>query len=127
MKQLPLTVLAYDGPIARAYLCGMRRAGLKPNKPILLLLRRSGARAARHRGWIASALLMQRVRARQDAAHNFLPRDLMRRDPALVRAVSAALADIGPDAESLIADMYRGSTYEAHARERDRATPRNGE
>ena len=37
MKDLPITVLVHDGPIARAYLAALRASGLRPERILLLV------------------------------------------------------------------------------------------
>ena len=36
-RQIPLTVLAWEGPQARAYLARMKRAGMSPERIILMI------------------------------------------------------------------------------------------
>jgi SAM-dependent methyltransferase len=110
-RTLPLTVLAWEGPQARAYLVRMRRAGLQPER-VILMVRDAGAEK---RGKPAGRPSGRAERA-QDRSHNFHPYAIRKDSPQLVDAISAAMAAVVDDPSALYSEMFDGFDY------RDRAT-----
>lgn len=110
-RELPLTVLAWEGPQARAYLVRMQRAGLRPRRIIVLVRDRFGSRVP---GAHAGPAL--RVGARlQDRSHNFHPYRIRKRSPELVHAISRALAPVTTEPERVIDAMFRRFSYQQYA------------
>jgi SAM-dependent methyltransferase len=114
MRVLPLTVLAWEGPQARAYLVRMARAGLRPERILLLVSEPSRAGKglpSRPHG----RLMLQFAERLQDAAHNYHPYRLAQQRPELVRAIAGALAPVVPDPLPLLREMYEGFSFDRYA------------
>src|SRR5262249_18298955 len=113
-RQLPLTVLAWEGPQVRAYLVRMARAGLRPERILLLVSELSRAKRglpARPHG----ALRLQFAERVQDASHNYHPYRLRQPHPEPVRAIATALEPVVREPQQLLAEMYEGFSYERYA------------
>jgi SAM-dependent methyltransferase len=111
-RSLPLTVLAWEGPQARAYLVRMRRAGLRPDR-VMLIVRDP---AAEKRGRPAARPSRRAERA-QDRSHNFHPYAIRKRSPELVAAIGDAMAALVEDPMGFYAEMYDGFSYADYASE----------
>jgi SAM-dependent methyltransferase len=110
-RELPLTVLAWEGPQARAYLVRMRRAGMRPRRIVRLVRDRFGPR-----GPVAQNPAVLAVGARlQDRSHNHHPYRIRRDRPELVGAVATAMATAVPDAAPIIDEMFDGFDYGGYA------------
>ena len=109
-RTLPLTVLAWEGPQARAYLVRMRRAGLQPER-VILMVRDAGAEK---RGKAAGRPSGRAERA-QDRSHNFHPYAIRKDSPQLVEAIGAAMAAVVDDPLGFYAEMFDGFEYRDHA------------
>ena len=109
---LPLTVLAWEGPQARAYLVRLRRAGLQPDRVILMVR----DPAAEKRGRPAS-LPSGRAERAQDRSHNFHPYAIRKSSPELVAAIGDAMAAIVDDPMGFYAEMYDDFSYGDYASE----------
>jgi len=82
MTTLPLTVLVYEGPIARAYLAVLRYAGYRPERIIALPRRR---KTARQKTWLPRLLVdAHRLRRAVDQGLHW-PRWLRRYESDLYR------------------------------------------
>jgi SAM-dependent methyltransferase len=99
---LPLTVLAWEGPMARAYLARMARAGLRPERILLMVKPPSPMRLGR---WL------------QERSHLHHPLRLRKQHPELVKAITDAMAPDVEDAAALLNKMYDGFAYEHYADE----------
>ncbi|MEP6624311.1 MAG: methyltransferase domain-containing protein, partial [Acidimicrobiia bacterium] len=111
MRTIPVTVLAWEGPQARAYLVRMRRAGILP-KRILLMVRDSKSEAAgkpAHLGGFS----MRRAEKAQDRSHNFHPYAIRKQHPELVGAIADAMNSVVADAADVYAQMYDDFSYDA--------------
>jgi SAM-dependent methyltransferase len=108
-RTLPLTVLVWEGPQARAYLVRMRRAGLTPER-ILLMVRdpKSDGEARGHYS-------IRRAAKAQDRAHNFHPYAIRKSSPELVDAIAAAVSTVVDDAAGMYAQMYDNFSYDDFA------------
>src|SRR3954470_14859923 len=97
-RELPLTVLAWEGPQARAYLVRMRRAGVRPRRIVRLVRDRFGPRGA-----VAQNPAVLRVGARlQDRSHNHHPYRIRRDRPELIAGITAAMSAAVPGAAAII-------------------------
>ena len=113
-RVLPLTVLAWEGPQARAYLVRLRRAGLRPERIILLVEDPIRARA----GWspgLHNPVFARWAERRQDRTRNFHPYAIRKDHPALVAAIGRAMADVVDDPVGQYHEMYGGFSYDDHA------------
>jgi len=111
-RSLPLTVLAWEGPQARAYLVRMRRAGLRPDRVMLIVRDPS----AENRGRPAARPTRRAERA-QDRSHNFHPYAIRKRSPELVAAIGDAMQVFVEDPLGFYAEMYDGFSYADYASE----------
>jgi SAM-dependent methyltransferase len=113
MRDIPCTLLAWEGPQARAYLVRMRRAGLRPSR-IMLMVRDP---KAEKRGKPASlgALSMGRAEKAQDRAHNFHPYAIRKERPGLVAAIAEAMAPVVENPARFYDEMFDGFRYDDFA------------
>ena len=115
MKTLPLTVLAHEGPQVRAYLAMMRRAGLKPDR-ILLMVQTHHRASKRPVGqWLPGKLRTWYAERVQEYAENYWPRRIKASYPYLVEAMARELTRICEDPASLLAEMRGRFRYERYA------------
>lgn len=112
-RTIPVTVLAWEGPQARAYLVRMARAGLRPERIVVMVRDAVAERLADLPGAVDVA---RRYGARaQDRSHNHHPYRIRREHPALVRAVTAAVEPLVPGAPAIVDAMFSGFRWEAYA------------
>jgi SAM-dependent methyltransferase len=111
-RSLPITVLAWEGPQARAYLVRMRRAGLRPER-VMLIVRDPGAEK---RGRPAARPTGRAERA-QDRSHNFHPYAIRKRSPELVAAIGDAMREIVDDPTAFYTEMYDAFSYADYSAE----------
>ncbi len=107
-RQLPLTVLAWEGPQARAYLVRMRRAGLQPERVILIVRDPRSSRIGKLPGLGG----LGRAERAQERAHNFHPHRTRAAMPQLVSAISDGIAGQLDDPAGLIAEMYDNFSWD---------------
>lgn len=113
-RVLPLTVLAWEGPQARAYLVRLRRAGLRPERIILLVEDPIRARA----GWspgLHNPVFARWAERRQDRTRNFHPYAIRKDHPALVASIGEAMANVVDDPMGYYREMYDDFSYDDHA------------
>jgi SAM-dependent methyltransferase len=115
-RTLPLTVLAWEGPQARAYLVRMQRAGLRPQRIVLMVRDPLAAKLGRSNAR-ANPLLMKWGERDQDKAHNFHPYRIRKNHPELVRTIADAMEAVVDDPMAFYADMYEGFSYDSYADE----------
>lgn len=102
--RIPLTILAWEGPQARAYLVALRRAQLVPSK-IVLLVRDPRPEPIPHLPIIGSKRLATRA---QNKSHNHYPFAIRRDNPALMEAIEVGLSAHVQNPGDLIREMYDG-------------------
>ena len=112
-RTLPMTVLAWEGPQARAYLVRMRRAGLAPER-IILMVRDAKAEKAGRPAQLG-AIAIRRAEKAQDRAHNFHPYAIRHRHPELVEAIASAMRPIVEDPSGFYGEMYDSFAFDAFA------------
>jgi hypothetical protein len=117
MRTLALTILVYDGPIARAYLCGLRRAGLRPAKVMLLAIDARRRDASFAWKWLPAGFRTRVACKAQELSHNYWAREIQRRHPALVDAMASAASCWQADAASVYTEMYGRFAFEEYADE----------
>jgi SAM-dependent methyltransferase len=100
MRTLPVTVLAWEGPMARAYLVRMARAGLRPARIILMV--KPSIAGTRWGRWT------------QERSHLFHPQRIRAQHPALVSAIAGAMSPIVEDAAGWLREIYDGFSYERY-------------
>ncbi len=113
-RTLPITLLAWEGPQARAYLVRMKRAGLRPERIVLMVRDPLGGRLRSFPGIDTEPALRLSARA-QDRAHNFHPYRIQRRSPELVHAIARALEPLVTDPSSLFTEMFDSFRYDDYA------------
>lgn len=112
-RTLPLTVLAWEGPQARAYLARMARAGLRAER-IVLMVRHPVAERLGPAPGLGELALRYGARV-QDRRHNFHPHRIRKEHPELVAAIVRDVEPLVPGAGALVDAMYAGFDYDAHA------------
>ena len=111
-RTLPITVLAWEGPQARAYLARLAREGLRPERIVLMVRDPLDGKVRALPG--AESQLAVRLGARaQDRAHNYHPYRIRKRNPALVSAIARGMAPVVDAPEQLYRVMFDGFRYEA--------------
>lgn len=111
MKTLPLTVLAYEGPQARAYLLAMRERGWQPQRVLLMVLDHHPATGKKTATWLPRKLRAGLCRAQQEAALMYWPRSLRRSHPAVVAAVTSACEPLWPGRATAMVDAIAGAHH----------------
>jgi len=106
-RQIPLTVLAWEGPQARAYLVRMKRAGITPERIILMIKdpRNSPLAKVTGRG-------LAKAEKAQERAHNFHPHRTRASNPQLMAAITNGLAGQLEDPAGLISEMFDSFSYD---------------
>jgi hypothetical protein len=112
---LPLTVLAYEGPMARAYLAALRRAGYRPRRVLLIALSRHPATGRPVGRWLPVRFRMAWSQRTQALAQNYWPRRIRATHPWLADAIARGLEPICDDPADLIAEMYGAFRYQEYA------------
>jgi SAM-dependent methyltransferase len=113
LRTIPVTVLAWEGPQARAYLVRMRRAGLAPEAIILMVRDTKAEKAGRpaHLGGLG----IRRAEKAQDRSHNFHPYAIREQEPDLVAAIAASMRDVVEDPAGFYDEMFDGFAYDTFA------------
>lgn len=115
LRTLPLTVLAYEGPCVRAYLSMMRRAGLRPERIVLLVLSEHPGTRKPVGSWFPGRLRSWYAEKTQEHALNFWPRRIQASHPELVRSIAKGLEPVIDRPAELFREMYGPFRYEAYA------------
>src|SRR6478735_8660732 len=113
VRTIPVTVLAWEGPQARAYLARMARAGLRPERIVVMVRNPIAQRLGAAPG--IGGLARELGARTQDRRHNHHPYRIRKRRPGLVAAIERDLAPIVPDPGGLIAEMFDGFDYRRYA------------
>ena len=109
-QPIPLTVLVWEGPQARAYLVSLRRAGLRPQRIIVML----GNKLAQSPFGVNPSL--QRVaEQRQDKSNNFHAYAICKEHPKVVSAIGAAMNAVIPNAPAFIDEMFNDFRFETYS------------
>lgn len=115
MRTVPITVLVSEGPLARAYLARMRRAGLRPQRVVLMIQSAHPATGRRMGRWLPGTLARWYARQVQDQAQNYWPRRIRLTHPGLVQAISTGMAVICDGAAELIEEMLGSWDWRRYA------------
>lgn len=110
MKTLPLTVLYYEGPIARAYLEVMRRQGFRPHT-ILRISPPPGVLAR----LLPGAMRRDMAAARNERFANHWPRMLARRFPELCAEMTVQIEGALQLGAGFVASLRDGRRIDAYA------------
>ena len=115
MKTLLLTILAHEGPILRAYLATMRRAGLRAERMLLMVKSRHPATRKPVGRWLPGRVRTWYAEKVQEYAENYWPRRIRSSRPDLVEAMTRGMAPLCDDAADIVADMLAPVRYEDYA------------
>ncbi len=105
-NSIPITVLVWEGPQARAYLVRMRRSGIRPRRIIVM----ASDAAAKISANFAPGLAL--ARRQQDKKHNHHAYAIRKRHPELVTAIANAMNALVDDAAGFINEMFDDFKYE---------------
>jgi SAM-dependent methyltransferase len=123
-RTLPITVLAWEGPQARAYLVRLRRSGLRPQRVMLMVRDPKAERHGRPAG--LRGIGLRRAERAQDRSHNFHPYAIRKSQPRLVEAIADAMSRVVDEPRSFFNDMYDQSfSYDDFADEIERVGANN--
>ncbi|MFQ5916309.1 MAG: formyltransferase family protein [Candidatus Binatia bacterium] len=115
MKTLPLSVLAYAGPQVRAYLSRIRRAGLKPQRILLIVQSHHPVTKKPIGGWLPGTIRMRYTEKYQEYIQNYWPVRIKASYPYLVDAMVKEINQICGDPTGLITEMLGDFKYESYA------------
>ena len=102
LRTIPLTVLFYEGPIARAYLATLRSMGLKPEKIIELVAARDLATGKMIGRWLPRSLRLNYAGTIQRNKIHYWPKKLLKKRPGLIEEIDSAVHEqFGFDLEVL--------------------------
>ncbi len=114
-RVLPLTLLAWEGPQARAYLTRLRREGLRVERIVLMVRDPLGGALQKVPGGAGAELSLRLGARAQDRSHNFHPYRIRRRNSELVAAIARGLQPLVAEPNRLYVDMFDRFRYEAFA------------
>ena len=115
MKTLEMTVLIHDGPMARAYLGRLRRAGLRPRRAILMVRSHEHSSDKPIGRLLPRPLRQWYCEQAQQISNNFWPRKIRSAFPWLVDAMASELRRLGTHAPDLISDVVGRFDYQTSA------------
>jgi len=110
-----LTILAFDGPIFRAYVSALQHQGIRPRRVVTLVPRYAPSTGEEVGRWLPRAMRGIYAAHVNDARQNYWPRRLKRTEPALVRGMRERLAARFPFFEHYFQNLERRSRYEGWA------------
>lgn len=120
MRSLPLTVLAWEGPQARAYLSRMRLAGLRPDRILLPVLDRHPATKKPVGKWLPRRFRLRYAEKSQELSNNYWPRRIRVSYPFLEGTMVKEIKLLCEPAESMIDEMVGRFRYEHYANKAER-------
>ena len=108
LRDIPLTVLFYEGPIARAYLETIYSLGLKPQKIIELVAGKDIATRKPVATWLPRGLRRAYASLIQKSQIHFWPDRLSKTQPSLIKAISECIMhDFGFSEATITASRTR--------------------
>ncbi|MCA9792041.1 MAG: hypothetical protein KC910_09615 [Candidatus Eremiobacteraeota bacterium] len=111
---MPITLLASEGPQARAYLVRARQAGIGFSRILLMVSARNPAGKTVGR-FLPGSWRRSYAEAVQTQTQLFWPLKLRRDRPDLEKAMAAGLAEVCPQVDQLYDQMYANFQWEAFA------------
>ena len=120
MKTIPLTVLAYEGPMLRAYLTMMRRSGFQPEAILLMVHTHNPATKKPLGRRLPGPMRKWYCERYQEVAFNLWPRRLSKSHPAMVDAIAGRLEEFVDQPGELIREMVGRFRYDDYAARVDR-------
>ncbi len=115
MQTIPLTVLVYEGPIARAYLAHLKQQKLKPEKIILMVQKRDPANKKLIAKWLPESIRKKYAEKLQDLRMNFWSRKLTQHYPKVVDTMCKKVAQETGISESTIAMVSEPANYQQYS------------
>ena len=115
MTTVPITVLADEGPMLRAYLSIMRRHGFRPKAILLMVHSRHPTTGKPLGSRLPGALRRWYCERYQEASFNFWPRRLSKSQPSLMDAVAGQLEEFIRQPRELVGEMLGRYRYEDYA------------
>ena len=120
MTVLPLVVLVHDGPLARAYLATMRRAGLMAEAVLIMVESRHPHKKKPMGGWLPRRSRMWYAERVQERAQHYWPRRIQAKHSNLVRSMADEMSKICDEPLALYREMLGRFDYEAYAQRTQR-------
>lgn len=111
MTILPLTVLAYDGPAARAYLARLAMAGFRVERIVMMVMSRHPAHGKPIGRWLPGPLRHWYARQVGACANLYWPRRILATQPHLVDVIADELNRLDDTAGDVIHTMYASFDY----------------
>ncbi len=111
MKTIPLTVLVYDSPSARAYLSHLKLAGYRPERIVLLVLDHHPLTKKPYSKWMPGFIKEPYAERIQEIALNYWPRQLSKRYPMLVEEMIEKLESQYPATRQVAKEILEPSNY----------------
>lgn len=93
MKVIPLTVLVYEGPMARAYLAVMYEAGIQPQRIIQMVLDHHPGTKKPIPRWLPKGLRLRLAAKIQDMSLYYWSRSLVAQWPDLMAKMAESIGD----------------------------------
>ena len=115
MRTLPLTVLLAEGPIGRAYLVTLRRAGLRPHTILLMVSRTHPATRKPVGRWLPGGVRLAYAERVQESALNYWPRRIRQTSVGLYSAMVAGVEPWCAAPGAVLEEMFAPMRYEAYA------------
>ena len=109
MITLPITVLAYEGPMARAYLGKMRRSGFKPASIVLMVLSHHPATGKKVGGFLPQGLRVPFCEKNQALVLNYWPQQIKSKQSRLYNRIAGGMEEMLPGSLELLGEMYASS------------------
>ncbi len=120
MKTLDLTVLAHEGPQARAYLSRMHHSGFRPSRIVLMVQKRHPVTRKTVGRWLPKLMRIAYAEKTQDLAENYWPRQIRREQPELFATMREELSKILDAAPRILDDLLGAFRYELYCDRVDR-------
>lgn len=114
MKTLPITILVYDGPIARMYLARLYQAGFRPAAILLMIFDRHPATGKPVAQWLPLKFRQVYAERNQEISLNYWPRFIHRSRPDLFSIMCNALGKVYIGADILIGETLKVAHYEKY-------------
>ncbi len=115
MKIIPLTVLAYEGPMARAYLARLHEVGLKPAHIIELVLDHHPATKRPFPRWLPAKLRLAFCERIQQNSLLYWPKKLLSEYPWLTTSLTEALMPFYRDIAQTLHAISNPAPFETYA------------
>ena len=125
MRTVPLIVLGYEGPLLRAYLGMMRRAGLRPERLVLMVQTHHPVNGTVIGRWLPAKLRMWYAEKAQERLQNYWPRRIHLLHQPLVESMARELAQVCDAPDALIKEMLGPFSYQDYTETLERVAIKN--